>query len=142
VNAVNHLRWGTDVLFHDDVVVAHGDAELARGVDCLLQDLYHRLITPLGSYEPHPNYGSEIAGYIQGDLGEHELAGLAGAVEWACEQDSRIDEARARVYLDNDEQAIVVLQVTPIGSANPFNLVFGFDLATMTLELLEVDSDG
>lgn len=43
---------------------ADGDYELVAEVDCLIQDIKHRKMTPVGTLPYHPEYGSELATMI------------------------------------------------------------------------------
>lgn len=43
---------------------AYGDLRLSQGVDCLFQDLKHRLSTPYGTLLGHPEYGSKFTDII------------------------------------------------------------------------------
>lgn len=131
------LRYGTDVLALDDLsATAGGDAALVIGVDCLLQDLLHRWQTPRGSYEPHPEYGSDVFQWLHAAMDAHALLGIAVDLEEAAEEDPRVDEARVRAELDGDDQVRITAEITPIGIENPLNLVLNLATDTLTLELL------
>jgi phage baseplate assembly protein W len=41
-----------------------GDYQLVSGIDCLIQDTSHRLMTELGSHPYHDNYGSELSFFV------------------------------------------------------------------------------
>lgn len=56
----------------------YGDIIPAVGVECLHQDLVHRLITPRGSLPYHPHYGSDLMNLIgqKKSVGWHQLVSV------------------------------------------------------------------
>jgi phage baseplate assembly protein W len=47
-----------------DLTVVAGDYELVHEEECLTQDTFHRLSTPVGTIPYHPSYGSELVELI------------------------------------------------------------------------------
>lgn len=68
--------FGTDLLLSNEKFIGsyrepgglsvdgHGDVSTITGEDCLMQDLIHSLVTPVGSLVLHPKYGSRFMEFI------------------------------------------------------------------------------
>lgn len=70
----------------------NGDLSLSVGIDCLRQDLLHRLLTPKGSIPWHPNYGSEISNLIGDKMISENVELIQVCVQECIYEDDRIEE--------------------------------------------------
>lgn len=128
---------GTDESWRDgdDEVGADGDTVEITGERVLVQDLVAALSTPLGSYVLQPNYGSRLWEFVNQAMDAGGLAACAVAVEECCERDGRIEEARASCSMAG-EVVQIALELSVAGRTNPLNLVVGWDLATLSVEVI------
>lgn len=131
--------FGTDMALDDHgdlATLPAGDVEVVRGAACLVQSLRLRFGTPRGGLWGHPDYGCDVFAWIQGDDTPERRTGLEQEVESAAEDDPRVDAATADVETMNDEGVRVRIEVTPIGEATPINLVLGYGIDEVTLEVV------
>lgn len=135
---LNVLALGVDVEFGGDLKAGNdGDALLLGGRRCLVQDLFHALQTPRGSYEPHPEYGTDLYQWLHAEVTDATLRGFQADVEDTVEDDPRVQDARAEARFDAASETIVAsVEVVPLSGADPFNLVIGFGISALTLELI------
>jgi len=132
---------GTDILVvnRDFSVLPTGDVETCSGTACLVQDLVHRLDTPRGGLWMHPDYGLDLYRFLHLEgLAVHVLD-FQHSVQAEVEKDPRVVPGSAVVEMlqwDLDERIRFRLTCKPIGVTNPLNLVLGYDLKTVTLEVV------
>lgn len=129
---------GADILITDaDVsVVPTGDVDVVRGLRCLLQDMVLRLATPRGDHWMHPDYGLDIQRFLHVEATPVNLLDFRHAVEAEVEKDPRVESASCEVRSWDLESVVFRLEVKPIGSTTALNLVLGYDLANLTLEVV------
>ena len=131
---------GSDVLVvaQDLVPAASGDANVCHGLACLVQDLVHRLGTPRGDLPLHPEYGFDIARFLHLDTSPVHVLDFEQSVQEEVENDPRVQPGTASVsVLSSDRDCIRFrVQFQPVGATNPLNLVLGYDLRTVTLEVV------
>lgn len=70
----------------------NGDLGLSVGIECLRQDLLHRLLTPKGSIPWHPNYGSEISSLIGNKMTPENVELIQVSVQECIYEDDRIED--------------------------------------------------
>lgn len=136
--AYEHL--GTDILVanRDFSPLPTGDVETCQGLACLAQDLVHRLGTPRGDLWLHPDYGLDIQRFVHLDASPAHVLDFQMSVAQEVERDPRVEPGSAQVeVLQWDLDAVRFrLTVRPIGSTHPLNLVLGYDLHDITLEVV------
>ncbi|MCB5366905.1 DUF2634 domain-containing protein [Collinsella aerofaciens] len=71
-----------------------GSIATRRGVENLKQSLYIRLITPLGSYLGHPNYGSKVHMYLGKKNTEENATLLDIEIERTLKTDGRVTNVK------------------------------------------------
>ncbi|MBT9485845.1 MAG: hypothetical protein IV100_12635 [Myxococcales bacterium] len=135
--AWSELALGVDMAFGHDLVIGEGgDAELVGGGDCLAQDLVHRLETPKGSYLIDPEFGSKLHDFLHGPMDAMHLAAVALEVRSTCETDPRVAAAHCQARLTSDSYVELAVSVEVFDERNPLNLVIGWDLSSLTLEVI------
>ena len=124
---------GTDILFDEDgdiTVSPTGDLASAHGRDCLLQDIRDRLGTIPGDLFAHPDWGCGI-GKLLGALDTPLNRVLAiRYIRHALEADPRVEDNTITItpLVFTPEEKRFDIRFTPIGSASPEVLVWGFGL--------------
>ena len=122
---------GMDVLFDGDgdlVVSPTGDLASAHGRGCLLQDIRDRLGTIPGDLFGHPDWGCGI-GRLLGALDTPLNRVLAiRYIRHALESDPRVEDNTITItpLIFTPEEKRFDIRFTPIGSALPEVLVWGF----------------
>lgn len=131
---------GTDILVvnKDFSPLPTGDVETCQGFACLAQDLVHRLGTPRGDLWLHPDYGLDIQRFVHLVGSPTHILDFQMSVAQEVERDPRVEPGSARVeVLEWGLEAVRLrLTVRPIGETNPLNLVLGYDLSALTLEVV------
>ncbi|MGE5606887.1 MAG: hypothetical protein ACM3YE_14520 [Bacteroidota bacterium] len=131
----NHL--GTDVaLKNGEISAAFGDADIVEGRNCYIQDLCLRLTTPKGSLWCHPNYGIDIYRFLHLEGTYINRLDLAQAIQEETENDPRTESAQVSINSWDGTKVKLTLTAKPIDESSPVNLVLGYDLATMTMEVV------
>lgn len=131
---------GTDILFRDGDFsgLPTGDVETVAGLACLRQDLILRLGTPRGDHWRHPDDGLDIQRFLHlEDLPVHRFDFCRSVVE-EIEKDPRVvpTTARCEVLGWTSEHLRFRATCSAIGETHPLNLVLGFDLSTITLQVV------
>lgn len=133
---------GTDLAFVGDLVVDEsGDLALETGEDCLLTDLRARLSTWRGTYFRWPEDGMDWAQWHQAESDRTTRAALAQELVREVEKDPRVvpGSGRAQVQSWTLERVTVALQLVAIEAGHPLNLVVGYDLGALTVEVIRGD---
>jgi phage baseplate assembly protein W len=130
---------GKDILLvdRDFSTLPTGDIETVSGRKCLQQDLAHRLATPRGSLPWRPAFGLSLQRFIQADMTDVDLADLVQEIQVEAERDPRVEpgSAQATVLAHDMDSVQIRLQVLPIASTHPLNLVLLFDPRTGAVEV-------
>jgi len=132
--AENHL--GTDIAFQDDITAIFGDVDLVEGRKCLLQDIRLRLTTPRGDLWCHPDYGIDLYRFLHLEGTAINRLDLVRTIEEEAAQDPRGDSVNVTLTSWDGYTVKVIVIINPVDGGNPINLVIGYDLATMTVEVL------
>jgi hypothetical protein len=135
---LNVLALGTDVQAVEDLTrEANGDVRICGGRLCLVQDLLHAWQTPRGSYVPHPSYGTLAIRWLHQPMTPDNLRAFAADLEDTAEDDPRVFEATIIAEPDPAAERIVAyVEVVPIAEIDPFNLVIGYGINRLSLELI------
>jgi hypothetical protein len=130
---------GTDILVveQDFSVLPTGDVEQVAGLRCLMQDLVHRLGTPRGDHFAHPDYGLDIQRFLHLEARPVHVLDFRRSVEAELERDPRVvpGSARCDVLGWELDHLRFRAQCLPVGATNPLNLVLGYNLNNITLEV-------
>ncbi len=123
--------FGQDIALDDEQqakVLANGELALTSGVDTAVQDVFLRLITPLGSLFYDPEYGSRLYEIIHEDAHELMKISLPNEIARRLELDSRIVLGSVKTEVNNEvEKAIITVSWRFIDDDVPYNLVLSFD---------------
>ena len=123
--------FGQDIALDDEQqakVLANGELALTSGVDTAVQDVFLRLITPLGSLFYDPEYGSRLYEIIHEDAHELMKISLPNEIARRLELDSRIVLGSVKAEVNNEvEKAIITVSWRFIDDDVPYNLVLSFD---------------
>jgi hypothetical protein len=96
----------------------------------LAQALVRRLTTPRGRLLSDANYGYDLTGYMNDDLGVGDLARIRSGTEAECQKDERVISANANVQLLANA---LLVAITIQEGAGPFSLVLSVSSVTVTL---------
>lgn len=109
----------------DLAVTATGDLDLIAGHANFAQALRHRVVTPFGTYLPHPSYGCEVHALLGIGNGPAVTLLGAGLVRRAMLRDPRSGRIAVTGQAQGDQLRLDV-QATPVGSDvnTDFNLVY------------------
>lgn len=128
---------GTDIaLTNYQLSAAYGDVDLATGRKCYIQDLCLRLTTPRGSLWCHLEYGVDIYRFLHLEGTYVNQLDLIQTIQEEAQNDPRTESAKASLSSWDGFKVKINLTVNPIDGGNPINLVLGYDLATMTMEVV------
>lgn len=132
---------GTDIaVTNRDFVIGHdGDLTLTEGRACLAADLIARLETSKGTYWRHPSDGMGWDAFMQTEHGRLLLRAMEVAITRELELDPRLRAGYTTTSVNvrgNAEKITIEINAQPLDEGGPLNLVLGFDLATVTAEVL------
>jgi hypothetical protein len=96
------------------------------------QALLRRLVTPRGALITDPNYGFDVAGMCNRALTVDELRRLQRDVELECKKDDRVESALVNARLPNNTSLTLTIEVTPVSSAQRFELVMAITAGTLS----------
>lgn len=107
------------------VIGSYGDLQTADGIYCLIQDLIHVLITPLGSISYHPTYGSNFLNIIgsKKSIGWDQRA--VTEFTKSIKSDSRVVDVQNIVITSFPCGASLECNIITITGTIPFNHDFG-----------------
>lgn len=94
------------------------------------QALARRLQTPRGRLLKHPNCGLDLAGRINDDLSQADIASIASDVEAECMKDERTLAASVVCTFAASTLTVVI---TVTGASGPFVLVLAVSAVSVTL---------
>lgn len=132
--ADKHL--GIDIDYVNDMTATYGDVDLAQGRDCLVQDLVRRFMTPRGDLWCHPNYGVDLYQFVNAEATEINKLDLVQVIKEEALAEPRIEQATVKLLSWDGYTVKLRLTVTEIVTGNDINLVIGYNLATMSAEVL------
>lgn len=89
-----------------------------------------RLQTPRGRLLKHPNYGFDLAGAINDDLAQADIAAIGSSVEAECLKDERVIAASV---VSTFVGGVLTVAITLTDADGPFVLVFAASSASVTL---------
>lgn len=92
------------------VLAADGDAATITGLDCLVQDIRHRLITFPGDLWLHLMYGSRIPLYIQAENTELNRLELEQEIRLALMQDEKIDPETIQIEITGWTRELITIK--------------------------------
>jgi len=122
------MSYGTDIYLIDGdfQIGANGDLLVLDEKKTLIQDVINRLKTVKGSYEIHPDYGTNIYNYIRASADDLTLLELINEIEEELLKDPRIWEVNVIVKERNLKGVKLLVEVFPI-EENPFNLILSLE---------------
>lgn len=132
--AYEHL--GTDIAFGETFRVTYGDVDTADGRQCLAQDIRLRLLTPRGDLWCHPTYGIDIYRFLHLEGTYINQLDLVQAIEDEVSRDPRVDSVSAEILSWDGYTVAIKVTLVPVSDGSPINYVLGYDLSTMTLEVV------
>ena len=122
------MSYGTDIYLIDGdfMIGANGDLLILDEKKTLIQDVINRLKTVKGSYEIHPDYGSNIHRYVRA-LGDDEtVLSLINEIEEELLKDPRIWEVDVQIAERTLKTLKLIIEVKPL-EESPFNLVLSLE---------------
>ncbi|MCK7579784.1 MAG: hypothetical protein MZV65_31585 [Chromatiales bacterium] len=125
--AIGDDALGADaqVVDGDLVVTASGDLTVIEGVPNFVQALRHRVMTPYGSFWPHPDYGCEIHALLGLGNGPTMSVLGAGLVRRALLREPRAADVAAMGAVDGDQLRLrVEAQPVNVKTTTDFNILY------------------
>jgi len=119
--------YGTDLSLLTDLSPT---MSTVSGRTALGQALARRLQTPRGRLLKHPNYGMDLAGRINDDLSQADIAAIASDVEAECSKDERVLACTAACVF---AVGVLTVVITITDAAGPFPLVLAVSAVSVTL---------
>jgi len=122
------MSYGTDIYFinGDFMINANGDLLLLDEKKTLIQDIINRLKTVKGSYEIHPDYGSNIYRYIRAIGDELTILSLINDIEEELLKDPRVWDVDVEVVERTLFSLKLLISIQPIDES-PFNLILSLE---------------
>ena len=122
------LLYGTDIQLTDEgdfAIDSGGDVMLAIELDCLIQDVKNRLITYPGDLFTDETYGVGIQEFTNSEDTEINRLHLTQMIKLKLSEEPRIeiDSLTSSIVGWKNNEIIVSVSFTPIGSDNPINLI-------------------
>lgn len=129
---------GTDIWLKDGDIVTlpTGDASIISGISCLIQDIAHRLTTPVGGHWAHPEYGSMLHQYLQGVLEDTDIMAIEQETARVVEEDPRVVAGTAKAEVISIDRHKIRLRISfqPVNEPSPVNMVLGYGLDEVVIE--------
>ena len=109
---------------------------VVSGRTALMQAIARHLITPRGRLEGDPNYGFDLAGYLNDDVTQDDIAWMEAQIEAECLKDERVESATVTVAVRSLRALTIELdiQVLITDASGPFQ--FTLRASEVTVELL------
>ena len=108
------------------MISANGDLLILDEKKTLIQDVINRLKTVKGSYEIHPDYGSNIHRYVRASGNHETVLSLINEIEEELLKDPRIWEVDVQIVQRTLKGLKLLIEVKPI-EESPFNLVLSLE---------------
>lgn len=104
------------------------------GRTVLSEALARRLLTPRGKLIDDANYGYWVAGELGDDIGQNDIAKIAGNIDVEFRKDQRVIDSTttATVGLVDGVQTLTTMSTVTSG-AGPFSLVLSISQVTLTI---------
>lgn len=100
-----------------------GDLSIVQGEECLVQDLSHRLRTPIGTLPHHPDYGSMFSTLIGSKKDTNWREKCLVELSRVVRSDPRVTDI-SDIRIDSINQGISIQCTILYGSSNiPFNTI-------------------
>ncbi len=97
---------------------------MVSGRTALAQAIARRLQTPRGVLFDDPNYGFDVAGYLNDDLSTSDLGKIQSGITEECKKDARVIDASCVVTLSGSGDLLTLrAEISLVGAAGPFALV-------------------
>lgn len=122
---------GTDLSCLDDLPE---DCHVVSGRRCFIEAIYRRLITPRGRLLDDPNYGEDVAAWLNDDMSPADIGALQSAVQAECLKDERCLSAVTAAALDIE--GVLTLNIALTDADGPFRLVL--EVSAVTTKILAV----
>ncbi len=121
----NSVAFST-IFTEGQIVATNGDVQMAVGIDCLKQDILHRLLTPKGSIPWHPDYGSEIPDLIGAKMTPENLEIIQVSAQECIYGDDRIEDIPdMSAYTHNTQVWLAFRAIVSSGDTLEFNEQIG-----------------
>jgi len=133
-----------DILLDDNgnfVLAADGDVETVVGLECLIQDVKHRLLTFPGDLWQHREYGVGIQAWNQAENTELNRLELAQAIRLGIARDERIDPESISVHITSWTRDAITVTITFRPTATAFDDDYG-DIPDQAAIVLTISQDG
>jgi hypothetical protein len=117
-----------DILLDDNgnfVVAADGDAETVVDLECLLQDVKHRLLTFPGDLWQHRDYGIGVQAFLHQEDTELNRLYLEQVIRLGVAQDDQVDSESIKVSITSRTRDQVTVGVTFRPTATAFENDYG-----------------
>lgn len=125
--------FGTCLLCMDDI---DPGGRLATGLQPLVQDVYHLLITERGTLPTDAEFGFGLSDAILSGYGPEELPALADQIETALSEDDRIASNTVEFTVENEAVSIVISVTAATAPPTGFRLV-----GPLSAVRVELDAD-
>lgn len=128
---------GTDIaLINGEVSATLGDTDVVTGRKCFIQDIINRLTTPRGDLWCHPDYGVDIYRFLHLEDSVVNRLDLIQTIEDEVMQDPRSDSVSVSIASWDGYKIRLQVSINPADETNPINLVLGYDLKSITMEVV------
>lgn len=125
------VDWSGDIVFDEST----GDLLLAYNIEALVQNIYHRLITNLGSQPGEPSYGWPFEYLYQLNVVQQKalLPKMVRDIETSLKRDPDIVsvlDVRARIERQDMQthNVIIEIEIKPKGVSDILEASFGLDI--------------
>lgn len=134
-----HPVLGRDLALDEDFeLMPGGDIAIREGLDNFVQALRLRLSTEKGELWSHPDYGVRMRRFLRAPATTMNRMDMEAEVVDAIESDPRTvpGSASARVVEWDMKRIVLEASCLAVGESNPVNLVIGYSLGQVTVEVL------
>lgn len=135
---MNEAYLGLDVAFDKDfLLVPTGDVQTAAARQCLAQDLILALSTPRGDLWCHPAYGMDIYKFLHNENIEINRLEFVQEIKRVIAADPRVQSGTVQAEIVSWDLHDIRFRAScvPITGGNPMNLVAGYNLKAVTVEV-------
>lgn len=135
---MEHLGTDLQMAAGDLVAGVDGDLVFDTGPSCLATDLLHRLGTQKGSYWRHLDEGMGWDNFLQSELTPAIMRAMEIGIVREIERDPRVvsGSGTATVNRLDIERLKIEIRCMPESGGNELNLVVGFNLVSVSPEVL------
>ena len=120
--------YGTDISCLNDIA---SDGRTVTGTQIVAEAIYRRLTTPRGRLIKDPNYGFNLADYVNADMSARDIAGMMAGIQAECKKDERVSSVKAVATL-----LAGVLTITIESTMNKETLILVIGVSSTSVELL------